>query len=64
MSDIMCVMQDGKIVEMGPAEEIYASPDKEYTRTLIEAIPKDGLEFIEKRQQARIAAAAERTTSV
>ena len=63
MSDIMCVMQEGKIVEMGPAEDIYRSPEKDYTRQLIEAIPKDGLEHIERRQQDRIAAQQERQDS-
>ena len=54
------VMQAGKIVEMGPADAIYQSPEKDYTRTLIEAIPKDGLEHIERRQSDRRRAAAER----
>jgi peptide/nickel transport system ATP-binding protein len=60
MSDIMCVMKDGLIVEAGPADEIYANPKQEYTRTLIDAIPKDSLENIRMRQEARIAAAATR----
>jgi peptide/nickel transport system ATP-binding protein len=63
MSDIMCVMQAGKIVEMGPADAIYQNPEKEYTRTLIEAIPKDGLEHIEQRQEDRRQAAAQRLAS-
>lgn len=40
MSDRMIVMKDGKIEEMGAAEQIYARPQKAYTRQLIEAIPK------------------------
>jgi peptide/nickel transport system ATP-binding protein len=63
MSDIMCVMQEGKIVEMGPAEDIYANPAQDYTRTLIEAIPKDDLDHIEQRQADRRAAAARRIES-
>ena len=60
MSDIMCVMQEGKIVEMGPAEAIYEAAAEEYTRTLIEAIPRDSLDHIRMRQQQRLAAAARR----
>jgi peptide/nickel transport system ATP-binding protein len=60
MSDVMCVMKDGKFVEMGPSEAIYANPQEDYTRTLIEAIPKDDLDHIRQRQQTRIAAAARR----
>jgi peptide/nickel transport system ATP-binding protein len=60
MSDIMCVMQDGKIVEMGPSEAIYEAAAEEYTRTLIEAIPRDSLDHIRMRQQQRIDAAAKR----
>lgn len=40
MSDRMIVMNQGKIEEMGNAEEIYANPQKEYTKKLIAAIPK------------------------
>lgn len=40
MSDRMLVMSAGKIEEMDIAEKIYDNPQKEYTRKLIEAIPK------------------------
>lgn len=40
MSDRMVVMNKGKVEEMGDSEEIYANPKSEYTRKLIEAIPK------------------------
>ena len=36
----MVVMNKGKVEEMGDSEEIYANPKSEYTRKLIEAIPK------------------------
>lgn len=39
MSDRMVVMNQGRIEEIGPAEEIYRNPETEYTRKLIEAIP-------------------------
>lgn len=40
MSDQLVVMNQGKIEEIGDADAIYARPEKEYTRKLIEAIPK------------------------
>ena len=40
MSDRMIVMNNGKIEEMGLADDIYSKPQKEYTQKLIEAIPK------------------------
>ncbi len=47
MSDRMIVMQEGKIVELGLADEIYANPKTKYTRELIEAIPKGEVEDIQ-----------------
>lgn len=40
LSDRIMVMQKGKIIESGPAEEIYLHPKNEYTKKLISAIPK------------------------
>ena len=40
MSDRMMVMKDGKIQEIGDADEIYYHPKTEYTKQLIDAIPK------------------------
>lgn len=40
MSDRMMVMQAGKIVEQGPADDIYENPATAYTQKLIAAIPK------------------------
>jgi len=40
MSDRMIVMNQGKIEEMGSADEVYNNPQKAYTQNLIEAIPK------------------------
>lgn len=39
MSDMMAVMNAGKIVEYGPSDAIYANPQNEYTQKLIAAIP-------------------------
>ncbi|MFN0276384.1 MAG: ABC transporter ATP-binding protein [Chitinophagales bacterium] len=49
MSDRMVVMNAGKIEEIGPADEIYGNPQKDYTRRLIEAIPKGSLANIKAR---------------
>lgn len=46
MSDRMIVMQKGKIEEMGDPDEIYINPKSEYTRKLIDSIPKGDLEDI------------------
>ncbi|MDR0207404.1 MAG: ABC transporter ATP-binding protein [Bacteroidales bacterium] len=40
MSDRIAVMQHGKIVELNNAEDIYINPQTEYTKKLIEAVPK------------------------
>lgn len=41
MSDNVVVMNQGKIEEIGEADELYKNPKTLYTRTLIEAVPKD-----------------------
>jgi peptide/nickel transport system ATP-binding protein len=46
MSDRMVVMNKGKIVEMGLADDIYAAPKQIYTQALIAAIPKGDPEAI------------------
>ena len=40
MSDRIVVMQSGRIVEQGDADELCLHPQTEYTRTLLDAIPK------------------------
>lgn len=46
MSDRMVVMNQGKIEEMGDADDICNNPSSEYTQKLISSIPKGRLEDI------------------
>ena len=38
-SDLVCVMEKGRIVEQGTVDEIFANPQQEYTDRLLQAIP-------------------------
>jgi microcin C transport system ATP-binding protein len=40
IADTVCVMKDGKIVEQGPRERIFAAPQHPYTCALLAAEPK------------------------
>ncbi len=53
MSDRMAVMQEGKIVEMGDADQIYNKPATEYTKKLIDAIPEGKLEDIKRHLESK-----------
>ncbi|MEO0896876.1 MAG: ABC transporter ATP-binding protein [Bacteroidota bacterium] len=48
MSDRIMVMQKGKIVELGPSEQIYKEPSSDYTATLISSIPPGDWESMKK----------------
>ncbi len=50
ISDRIAVMNAGKIVEMEYAQQLYDMPKEEYTRSLINAIPKGTVEDIKKRK--------------
>ena len=39
MSDEIAVMNQGKLVEVGPAEQVYSFPKEEYTKALFTAVP-------------------------
>jgi oligopeptide transport system ATP-binding protein len=39
MSDEIAVMNQGKLVEVGPAEQVYTQPKDEYTKALFTAVP-------------------------
>ena len=53
MSDRMIVMKQGKIEEIGDADDIYSNPQSDYTKSLIEAIPKGELADIERSIQEK-----------
>ncbi|MGM4893474.1 ABC transporter ATP-binding protein [Tardiphaga sp. 839_C3_N1_4] len=40
IADTVCVMNNGKIVEQGPVEQVFTSPQHPYTRDLLAAEPK------------------------
>jgi oligopeptide transport system ATP-binding protein len=39
MSDEIAVMNQGRLVEVGPAEQVYLHPSDEYTKALFSAVP-------------------------
>ncbi|MEL6351378.1 MAG: ABC transporter ATP-binding protein [Cyanobacteria bacterium J06627_28] len=53
MSDRIMVMNRGRIEEIGPAEDIYQRPRRDYTQQLISAIPEGTLERIQTLQLER-----------
>ncbi len=53
MSDRMIVMKEGKIAEEGLADEIYANPKTEYTKSLINSIPKGRIEDMRINQELK-----------
>ena len=36
-------MQSGSIVETGTASEVFANPQEDYTRMLLDAVPRIGI---------------------
>ena len=39
IADTVTVLQDGRVVEAGPVEQIFANPENPYTQALLKAIP-------------------------
>ncbi|MEM1254414.1 MAG: ABC transporter ATP-binding protein [Cyanobacteria bacterium P01_H01_bin.21] len=56
ISDRIMVMNQGRLEEIGPAEDIYNSPQQPYTQKLIAAIPDAQLDDIRQRQLAIVSA--------
>ncbi len=42
MADRVIVMHEGRMVEEGPVERIFAAPEADYTRMLLDAVPRLG----------------------
>jgi peptide/nickel transport system ATP-binding protein len=57
MADTVAVMRAGRIVESGPADELWREPREAYTRALIAAIPDVSPERMAARRRAREAVA-------
>jgi oligopeptide transport system ATP-binding protein len=59
MSDRIAVMRAGKLVEEGPAEEVYGAPREEYTKRLLTSVPiPDPRQMRARKAERRQAAAA------
>ncbi|HET8607429.1 MAG TPA: ATP-binding cassette domain-containing protein [Gaiellaceae bacterium] len=53
MSDRIAVMNRGKLVEIGPAEDVYTNPQDDYTRALLAAVPVPDPRRMKERKQER-----------
>jgi oligopeptide transport system ATP-binding protein len=53
MADEIAVMNKGKLVEVGPAEQVYTSPREEYTKALFTAVPVPDPERQKERKAER-----------
>jgi oligopeptide transport system ATP-binding protein len=53
MSDRIAVMNQGKIVELGLAEEVYATPRELYTKELLAAVPVPDPRAMKERKRER-----------
>jgi oligopeptide transport system ATP-binding protein len=53
MSDTIAVMHEGRIVEQGPSEQVYRSPQTDYTRALLAAVPVADPERMQRRKRER-----------
>ena len=53
MSDDIAVMKNGKIVESGPADEVYERPREAYTKALLAAVPVPDPRRMQERRHER-----------
>ena len=53
MSDRIAVMNRGKLIEIGPAEEVYGEPKEAYTQALLSAVPVPDPRAMKRRKQER-----------
>jgi oligopeptide transport system ATP-binding protein len=64
MSDRIAVMNEGKLVEIGTAEQIYNEPRDEYTKALFTAVPVPDPRRQKERKAERARLKLERLTAV
>ena len=61
MSDNIAVMNKGKLVEIGRAEDVYTNPQEDYTKALLAAVPvPDPRRMRERKRERRKLAHADR----
>jgi ABC-type oligopeptide transport system ATPase subunit len=53
VSDRIAVMNQGKLIEIGPAAEVYSNPQQEYTRALLAAVPVPDPRRMKERKEER-----------
>lgn len=54
MSDRIAVMENGKLVETGKADDVYSNPQNDYTKRLLAAVPvPDPRKMRERREERR-----------
>lgn len=56
LCDRLVVMEGGRVVETGTREQVYARPRADYTRSLLEAVPRPDPEAERRRRRERQAA--------
>ena len=49
ISDRLCVMYGGKIMETGPSSEVFNHPKHPYTKSLVSALPEFGTHYTQSR---------------
>jgi ABC-type oligopeptide transport system ATPase subunit len=53
MSDLIAVMNKGKLVEIGKAEDVYTNPQDDYTKALLAAVPVPDPRRMRERKRER-----------
>ena len=53
MSDYIAVMNKGKLVEIGKAEDVYTNPQQDYTKALLAAVPVPDPRRMRERKRER-----------